>query len=121
MIKSKGVQSEFGIVGKTNALQYRLEKTNSEDNDYDGYVCIRCGCDEIIKIWNNKRGRNFAYCARCKSSGLILACVECGSNHIVEDDVRAEIVCRTCGLVLARPFYSVGNHSYQIIQKKIKN
>lgn len=91
-----------------------------KDNKVPGCICTKCGCKDVIKRYDRKRKKYFAHCTKCNSQDISQTCTECGSGNLTRDDKRAEIVCRDCGLVLARPFYSVGSHSFPLVQKNVQ-
>jgi ribosomal protein S27E len=87
------------IVGTTKIGPHRNKSVNAEAR--------------IIKNeWNrtfsnfpstqyNKKPFNFS--ANTTTNSNIQRCVECNSTNLHKDDERAEIVCRSCGLVLSGP------------------
>jgi transcription elongation factor Elf1 len=72
------------------------------------YLCGNCNSNKIKRVFDKKKDKYYAICTECGSHDLVATCSGCGSLDLVYDDKRAELSCKSCGLVLNCPVHYVG-------------
>jgi predicted RNA-binding Zn-ribbon protein involved in translation (DUF1610 family) len=92
--------------GEISALQFIVKDSMENNNSVSGFVCEKCGSDDIIRY--KSKNKNYAICNECGSKKIVPICPICSSSKIESDRKRAEVVCKGCGEVLSCPPHYVG-------------
>lgn len=92
-----------GAARPKESPDYNVRRTN-----IPGYSCCDCNSQHIIQVelilikskYGDIVSEPFLICKKCKSRAVQKHCPQCMESKFIYDDLRDEIVCRSCGLVV---------------------